>query len=633
MNEEDPKLLEALAQELRQPVPFDMQQFASQTAQHVLRQPRRPVDLARPWLEGPLHPAASLLLAAWGALCIWWSPETAGDGGILLILAASLAKALLNVQNLCRPRLAHLFYLLPVWATLSTAVIGTSLALVPLAFEVMEGVKPPHLNALPAAILLGLFVYLASAGAPVWRSLLQQHQGHFRRLLQIQGGLALWIVLSQGILLYPLMLTYPLLGWLLPLLLSVAISAVLGKPVPEELLQEPLRPALKQAGFSLLVPAVTAAVLGPLTFFLLLPTHMEQQALYAQIGGASPTTDLQEWDKFEKRFLTNAPKKFQDPVQDYYVMNQADQKDQAEAELQDFEKQVPELKAALAVANLHAPSAFSKSERYGLGMRRLQVRLFGLGQEHIRQRKLDLALEDLRLLLRCDQVFRGPAYFPSQLARPDLCLRTLDNLLRAGLSRQQLDQLAVELPNFQPDRGEFEASVREGLRYTDQVYKDLRDGTPLPGPAGKLWLLLPRRYWESERVRAFDSYSRALLDARLLDKNNGYYGVGDIFGLPRPLPQGQTGFQSELLQFELMKTLVALERYRSEHNQYPDQLVQLVPALLPQLPVDVLDDALWSRKPAIPYERRGDSFQFVVRTPRGKQKIVSPARGYQLWDP
>ncbi|ODT78690.1 hypothetical protein ABS71_01580 [bacterium SCN 62-11] len=631
MTEEDPKLLEALAQELRQPIPLDLERFASQTAENILRQPRRPVDLARPWLEGPLHPAACLLLAAWGALCIWWSPAEAASWGMLLILVASLTKALLHLEDLRRPRLHDLFYLLPIWATLSTAAIAAALTVVPLAIGVMEFGPTPNLTRLPLAVLVGLFVYLSAAGTPVWRALRQRDQGHFRRLLQIQGGLALWIVLSQGILLYPLMLTYPWLGWLLPLLFSIAVSALLRQP-EQELTQEPLRPALRQAGFSLLVPTATAAVLGPLAFWILLPTHMQQQTLYAQIAGNSRTPDLRAWREFENRFVDDSPRGFQDPVQDFYVMNQTARQDQAVAEVREFEKSLPQLKAALQNPDLHAPNTFQQSELYGLGLRRLQVRLFGLGQEHIRQRQAELALADLRLLLRCNQVFRGPAYTPSLFGRSDLCLRTLDSLLQLGLNRLQLEQLALELPHFQPDRAELEASIREGLRQTDQVFKDLRDGTPPPGPASKLWLLLPRRYWESERVRAFDSYSRALLDARLLDKNDGYYGVGELFGLPRPRSQAQTGFQSELLRFDLMKTLVALERYRSEHNQYPDHLQQLVPALLPQLPVDALDPALWSKKPALPYERRGDSYQFLVRTPRGKQKIMSSARGYELWD-
>lgn len=631
MNEADPQLLEALAQELRQPAPLDLELFANQTASKILSQPRPPVDSLRPWLEGPLHPALSTLLAAWGALCIWWAPDQAGSWGMVLIVLASLAKAVLHLEDLRRPRLAHLYYVLPVWASLSTGAIAAALTMVPIMFGLLEGIQPAHLSFLPVAVGLGLFVYLSSATAPLWQALRQRTQGDFSKLLQVQGVLAIFIVLSQGILLYPLMLTYPWLGWLLPLLLAGLVSFLLRRPVAEELLGQPLAPALRQAAMSLAVPIALGALLGPIAYGTLLPTRLHEQALYAQVTGQAAAPEAASWPKFAKQFVDDSPKGLQDPVQDFYVLNEPARKAQAESEIVEFEKRLPELKAALADTELRAP-LYPEGERYGLGMRRLQVRLFAVCLENARQRKLDQAIESLRLLLRCHQVLRGPVFFPAQVARPDLCLRALDQILQARPGRLQLEQLAQEVQRAQPDRHELEVSVREGLRQMDGLYRRLGNGTQPPGAPGQLWLLLPRRYWESARVRAFDHYSVALLDARLLDRPTANMSLGDPFGMPRPMSQGQTNFQSALSQFELMKTLIALERYRLEHGGYPERLEQLVPGLLPQMPVDVPDARMWSKKPAPDYRRRGDSYELEVTTPDRKRKVLSPARGFSFWD-
>lgn len=133
--------------------------------------------------------------------------------------------------------------------------------------------------------------------------------------------------------------------------------------------------------------------------------------------------------------------------------------------------------------------------------------------------------------------------------------------------------------------------------------------------------LMPRSYWRSEH--------KALIN--LLLSNQSAFGELGKPGLDDPtdlLPysfaarqlvpvnsRAQAQFMLSLTRFKALQADVALELYRREHGSYPDSLDQLVPAYLPELPVNVGSPKLWGRKPPLDYRRLGNSFRLEASSP------------------
>jgi hypothetical protein len=63
----------------------------------------------------------------------------------------------------------------------------------------------------------------------------------------------------------------------------------------------------------------------------------------------------------------------------------------------------------------------------------------------------------------------------------------------------------------------------------------------------------------------------------------------------------EKGVQAEA-EFIATEAVVALERYRLKHGQYPEELAQLVPGVLPDVPTDLFDDQ------PLKYARDGDRY-------------------------
>ncbi len=196
----------------------------------------------------------------------------------------------------------------------------------------------------------------------------------------------------------------------------------------------------------------------------------------------------------------------------------------------------------------------------------------------------------------------GPASFCARALDQGERVWCLDSVLYlARGNRDSLDMLGIPSESFQllnSARVDWDQILRKM-----NVWYDKFDAA----------IELPRR---SDRDAAFQkiddeldrTMSRTKTPVALLSGLFNCTHRSEVVGnfiLGMMLPASQAVFNAEdrnRAQLEMTIVTAALAVYRIEHGEYPEQLDELVPSVLPKLPID-----LYSNKPFL-YERRGNGY-------------------------
>lgn len=204
-------------------------------------------------------------------------------------------------------------------------------------------------------------------------------------------------------------------------------------------------------------------------------------------------------------------------------------------------------------------------------------------------------------------------------------------LVEGNLTREQLETLSMALKQHRPERSDHSFAFKAETYFSDLVFQQLMDGDykalNMPGLAR----VIPRSYWESER----NAYWNFMLDGRSgtfdlafhqeqsNDLSNLPYNWGaKVLGVNSESPRVQ--FAKVHSRYSALQIQCALEQFQRETGSYPEELAQLVPTYLKEIPVDTMDPRIYMSKGPFQYEKSEAGYKLISESPA--YKLCSLAR-------
>jgi hypothetical protein len=592
--------------------------------------------------------------------------HSAGRWGITLLLVVLLWKAL---SRLCFPSLRGaggprwaappaLYHLLPLLCVVASSVFcgGFVAALGLFSINYRSAGWNVVLLGPAAGAAVGLF--LLSALTPTWRALAAHSIGRPRWLFPVQslhglwlGGLSslflsLWDGHANRLIPVAVCLT---LAWMVSLVLAQR-SPVLeeGRPALWRALHKSLR--------SLVIGGLPVTALLVAAYEATLTRRLEQPQLAEQV--------LQEQKSWVAQQQSIAPGENGWTVVRSTFLNRErdlsglDDRLRAGRLLYDQHVEGSTPAPAVAVQKAHrdfreglkiidqalARPAFSYVATQGFGAqtrvpnyllaRSVSQGLSALTREAASQRRSGEGLRYLETNLRWSTCFREGALIGMMigLAQSSLALENVERwIFEAKPDRSQLTRLLTALDRAQPEPSAFGVTMKREIYFCDLAFRELllnaAPATPLQvfGEDEAAWKvltkILPRSYWESEhkaylnlqlsRLQGWDALGRPE------NTDSGEY-LPFSYAARQMVPnsgRAEAQFLWGMTRFEALRTVVALEIYKSDRGAYPPSLQELVPAYLPHLPKNAISPNVWQRKPSLTYQRDGAAYRLTCQSP------------------
>lgn len=614
-------------------------------------------------------PWVSLLaIASLGGLSTSWL--TLGLVGVTLLLAASgwlyasrhvLAKlpepAPWTRPNLNAPKLARLYYMIPVLATVVTGIVCGELVAALGRFSLSFQGNLASLKWLGMVAGFSTSILLISALAPTWKALKDKSIGRPGWLLAGQLVCGVWLASGWHLSVLLTDLTTVVSAdtiWGCTLLLSVGVALLLACISPVPATPGKLRAGLGHSLRSLLcggVPILATLVI----FYQLNLTHkIDDPSAYQEIVRSSQAwvaeqkgipSEQNGWSELKSYFLrpqSQTPEylavrdrlKAGSQMFDYWVEKSSSDQVKAEKARTDFLSELPRIERALQKPyfSYHSTQEFNLQEMLPdfVTCRAVSRGLAALANQALQGRDSAQSLRYSLLNLQWSGTVRHGALINLMIgiAQMSIALEPIQAwLCEAQASPEQLQALLSALEKADVPRTEFLEAMQRETYLCDRAFSTLlmsrkaSDFENILGGKSLLAGLVPKGYWESERKTYINLQLSQLSSWRELGRPaelNIEEMLPMSFAARELVPnsnKAQVQFMLILSRLSALKIMTALELYRSTHGTYPDQLSQLVPGTLKEIPVDAIHPNLWPKKPTFEYLGNGQTYQLISQSP------------------
>lgn len=190
----------------------------------------------------------------------------------------------------------------------------------------------------------------------------------------------------------------------------------------------------------------------------------------------------------------------------------------------------------------------------------------------------------------------------------------------------QLKELSKALQQARPQAREFSDTMQRETVWVDGMFDLILSGENSLGSFAEDvpdWYVkvMPKSYWQSERKAFWNNqlalcytwWNLALPENRDQGKNAFFNFTSEL--LVANSQRAQTQFCYLHSHLSALILCCELERYRLDRGTYPATLDQLVPAYLPELPEDFMKPSILGRKGGFDYQRTGNGYRLVSRSP------------------
>ncbi|MBT9582700.1 hypothetical protein IV102_05085 [bacterium] len=627
-----------------------------------------PVLSARAFSSRSMPWVSLLALTSLGGLSTSWL--ALGLVGLTLLLAASgwtyASRQILaklpgsdpwSRPNLNAPKLARLYYLIPVLATAVTGIVCGELVAALGRFSLSFQGNLASLKWLGLVAGSSTSILLLSALAPTWKALKEKSIGRPGWLLVGQLGCGLWLACGAHLLVALNELSkevWPSTLWGCTFFLSLGVALLLSCLAPTPPTPGKLRAGLGHGLRSLLCGGVPILATLVIFYQLSLTRKIYDPSAYHELVGSTEAwvaeqkaipSEQNGWSELKSYLLrpqsqtpeylaVRARLKAGSTMFDYWVDKTSSDRVKAAADERDFLRELPRIESALKKPYF---SYYSTQELNLQALlpdfitcRAVSRGLAALARQALQRHDGAQSLHYSLLNLQWSGKIRHGTLINLMIgvAQMSITLEPIQAWLGEEQgSPEQLQQLLAALEIADVPRTEFLEAMHRETYVCDRAFSTLlvsgkaSDFQSLLGGKSLLARLVPKEYWESERKTYVNLQLSQLSSWRGLGRPaelNIEEMLPMSFAAREMVPnsgKAQAQFMCMLSRISALKIMTALELYRSAHGDYPDQLSRLVPEILPELPVDAMHPNLWPKKPTFEYLRSGQGYQLISQSP------------------